>query len=102
MIDPDRVTSKLGSLETYLRGLAEKQGCSWKEYRRGRDIQDIVERRFEKATRASLDIASHVVAAEGFREPTNYGDLFRILEAEGILSSASPTRWSRWPGSETS
>ena len=98
MVDPDRVTSKFGSLETYLRGLAEKQGCSWEEYRRGRDIQDIVERRFEKATRASLSVASHIVAAEGFREPTNYGDLFRMLEAERILSSATADEMAEMAG----
>ncbi|PSP43993.1 DUF86 domain-containing protein [Halobacteriales archaeon QH_6_64_20] len=98
MIDPDRVTSKLGSLETYLRGLAEKQGCSWEEYRRDRDLQDIVERRFEKATRASLSVASHIVAAEGFREPTNYGDLFRMLEAERILSSATADEMAEMAG----
>jgi uncharacterized protein YutE (UPF0331/DUF86 family) len=92
MVEPDRVKSKLGDLETYLRGLAEKQGCSRKEYLRDRDLQDIIERRFEKATQASLDIASHIVAAEGLREPEDYGDLFRILEAEGVLSSTTATR----------
>lgn len=39
-----------------------------------------------KAIQASIDVAAHVVASEGYREPTDYGDLFRILEAEGDLS----------------
>lgn len=86
MVDPDRVRTKLGKLEGYLRGLQEKQDASRDAYRRDRDLQDIVERRFEKAIQASLDIAAHVVAAEGFREPENYGDLFDILGEEDVLS----------------
>lgn len=86
MAERDRVESKLGTLETYLRGLEEKQDCTEEEYLRNRDIQDIVERRFHKAIQCSLDIASHIVAAEGFREPDDYGDLFRVLEEEDILT----------------
>lgn len=86
MADADRVRSRLGALEEYLRGLREKQDGSREAYRRDRDLRDIVERRFEKAIQASLDIAAHIVAAEGFREPENYGELFEILGEEGILS----------------
>lgn len=86
MADADRVRSKLGTLEEYLRGLREKQDSSREAYRRDRDLRDIVERRFEKAIQASLDIAAHIVAAEGFREPENYGELFEILGEEGILT----------------
>ena len=42
----------------------------------------------KKVIQASLDIASHIVAAEGFREPRDYGDLFRILE-EGVLPAST-------------
>lgn len=59
------------------------------EYRRDRDRSDVVERRFEKAVQASLDVASHVVAEEGFREPQNYGDLFEILAEEGVLTAST-------------
>lgn len=86
MVDVDRVRSNLGTLEEYLRGLADKQNCTKEEYLGDRDLRDIVERRFEKAIRASLDIAAHVVASEGYREPEDYGDLFRILEEESVLS----------------
>jgi uncharacterized protein YutE (UPF0331/DUF86 family) len=86
LVDPDRVTSKLGSLEANLEGLREKQTASKEAYLTDRDLRDVVERRFEKAIQASLDIASHIVASEGYREPNDYGDLFRILEENGVLS----------------
>jgi len=86
LVDPDRVRSKLGSLEANLQGLREKQTASKEAYLTDRDLRDVVERRFEKAIQASLDIASHIVASEGYREPNDYGDLFRILEENGVLS----------------
>jgi uncharacterized protein YutE (UPF0331/DUF86 family) len=62
MVEPDRLRTKLGKLEQYLRGLEDKQHCSRDDYRSDRDLQAIVERRFETATQASIDIASHIVA----------------------------------------
>lgn len=86
MAEPDRVRSKLGRLEEYLEGLDEKRDVSRDEYLEDRDLQDIVERRFEKAIQASLDVASHVVSAEGFREAQDYGDLFVVLGEEGVIT----------------
>lgn len=88
MPDPERVRSKLGRLEEYVCGLAEKQDHAKRDYRTDRDLRDIVERRFQKAIQTCLAIASQIVAEEGFREPTIYGDLFRILEEEAILSTS--------------
>lgn len=77
--------TKLGKLETYLQGLEEKRGVSLASYRGDRDLQDIVERRFEKAIQACLDVASHLVAALPTREPSSYRDLFQVLAEEGVL-----------------
>lgn len=87
MVDPKRVRSKFGTLEADLSDLAVRQDVGKQEYRTDRDIQAIVERRFQTAIQACLDVAAHVVAAEGYREPADYGDLFRILEEEGVVSS---------------
>lgn len=87
MVDPDRVRTKLGNLEECLRGLSEQQDVSREEYLRDRDLRYIVERRFEKAIQACIDVAAHVVATEGYREPTDYGDFFRVLEENGVISS---------------
>lgn len=43
MVDPDRVKTKLGHLEGYIKGLVAKQNCSREEYLRDRNRQDIVE-----------------------------------------------------------
>lgn len=86
MASPDRVRTKLGHLEEYVGGLAAKQDRSKTTYLEDPDVRDIVERRFEKSIQASLDIASHIVSEEGYREPSDYGDLFRVLAEEQVLS----------------
>jgi uncharacterized protein YutE (UPF0331/DUF86 family) len=86
MVNVSKIKTKLGSLEINIKGLEDKKKVSKEKYLDDRDTRDIVERRFEKAIQASLDIASHIVASEGFREPANYGDLFKILREKDILS----------------
>jgi uncharacterized protein YutE (UPF0331/DUF86 family) len=98
MVEPERLRTKLGKLEQYLRGLEDKQNCPRAEYRADRDLQAIVERRFETATQASIDIASHVVASEGFREPDSYGELFIILAEEDICSTETAERMREMAG----
>lgn len=86
MVDAERVRTRLGRLEQCVRGLVEKQDCSRQEHRQDRDLRDVVERRFEKAIQACVDVGTHVTASEGFREPRDYGDVFRVLEEEGVLT----------------
>ncbi|MDY6776993.1 MAG: DUF86 domain-containing protein [Candidatus Nanohaloarchaea archaeon] len=85
-MDSDRVLTLLGRLEQYLDGLEEKQGCREEEYLDDAELQDVVERRFEKAIQACLDLAGHIVSREGYREPEDYGDLFAVLREENVLS----------------
>lgn len=92
MADPDRVRTKLGHVEQYLRGLAEQQDVAKEQYLADRDRRDIVERRFEKVIQACLDIASHVIATEGYREPADYGDLFRVLGENDVISPSIVNR----------
>lgn len=84
--------TKLGRLEEYRRGLAAQQAISREAYLRDRDGRDVVERRLEKSIQACFDVASHVGTTEGFREPTDDGDLFRVLEADAVVTTAVADR----------
>lgn len=98
MVDPERVRTKFGALEADLEDLAAKQTIAVGDYRNDRDAQAIVERRFQTAIQACLDVAGHVVSSEGFREPSDYGDLFRVLEEEGVISSDTADRMTEMAG----
>ncbi|MBI4175618.1 MAG: DUF86 domain-containing protein [Candidatus Aenigmarchaeota archaeon] len=43
---------------------------------------------------ACIDIASHIVAARGFRRAEEYSELFQILREEGVISPALGDRLS--------
>jgi uncharacterized protein YutE (UPF0331/DUF86 family) len=44
------------------------------------------------AAQITIDLANHVIAADGYRVPRDYGDAFRVLAEEGVLDGALATR----------
>ncbi|WP_101297100.1 HepT-like ribonuclease domain-containing protein [Halegenticoccus soli] len=57
MVDEQaRLREMLADLEEYLDGLREKQGVPKDRFENDADLQDIVERRLEKATQTCIDI----------------------------------------------
>lgn len=55
------------------------QKLSAEEYKRDRIAQAVVERKLQLAIQICLDIGSHIVAEQGFREPEDNKDVFVIL-----------------------
>jgi uncharacterized protein YutE (UPF0331/DUF86 family) len=81
MVDPDRVRRLLTMLERY-RGLLALDDPD--PYRRRHLVQT--------AAQISIDLANHVIAADGYRPPRDYGDAFRVLAEEGVLDEALAMR----------
>jgi uncharacterized protein YutE (UPF0331/DUF86 family) len=98
MVDPDRIRSKFGALEADIKDLEGRQTLDITEYRTDRDTQAIVERRFQTGIQACIDIAGHILASEGYREPSDYGDLFRVLEEEAVISTETADRMVEMAG----
>lgn len=66
MVDErSRLREMLVDLEQNLDGLREKQGVSKQHYEANIDLQDIVERRLEKATQTCIDIDRLIGRLEG-------------------------------------
>lgn len=63
--DRTRCRELLADLEEYLDGLREKQGVDREAYTADADLQDIVERRLEKATQTCIDIGRLIGRLEG-------------------------------------
>lgn len=81
MVDPDRLRRLLGLLEEH-RGLLAIP------------TEDVYRRRYliQVAAQVCIDIAQHVIASEGFRVPSDYGDAFRSLAEADVLSSSLAER----------
>ncbi|MGQ0574927.1 MAG: type VII toxin-antitoxin system HepT family RNase toxin [Pseudonocardia sp.] len=81
MVDEDRVRRLLGLLERYRALLAQ-------------DVPDPYRRRHlvQTAAQVCIDLANHVIAADGHRVPRDYGDAFRVLAEVGVLDAALAER----------
>jgi len=91
MVDRDLVASKLGELATHLARVRSRRTATADDLSRDRDALDLVAFNLMLAVQACADVASHVIADEGWprRRPSGRG------------SSASGTRASS-PGSSAS
>lgn len=85
MVDRQTVQRRLLKLEQALRKLKVLAKVSWDEYIKDEAIQDRVERNLQIAAQICIDIGSHVIADRGFRPPYGYGDIFTVLQEEGLL-----------------
>jgi uncharacterized protein YutE (UPF0331/DUF86 family) len=81
------VESRLKLLAEYRNDLREYEGVKLSDYRRDKKVQRFVERTLQLAIESCVDITSHIISAEGFREAKDNKDLFIILNEQGIVSS---------------
>jgi len=85
MVDRDVVERLLALLESYLNDMRSVQGISFDEYERDVKTRRFVERTLQISLEACLDIGSHIIGDEGFREPEDNRDIFKILAEENVI-----------------
>lgn len=87
--DRTRVRELLADLEEYLDGLREKQGVTKERYEADADLQDIVERRLEKATQTCIDIGRLIGRLEERElDAATNAEVFVALVDMGILPAS--------------
>jgi uncharacterized protein YutE (UPF0331/DUF86 family) len=86
--DIDRLVVAVETIEESLSILAEQQSLDFDTYREDPKAQDIVERRFVKATEAALDIAEVIVAAELDERPNSNPAKVKLLADTDVLSES--------------
>lgn len=80
MVDADRVRRLIASLERWRDVLAEP-------------TSDIYRRRYavQSAAQAAIDLANHLIAANGWRVPQDYGDAFTVLAEHDVIDDELAT-----------
>lgn len=73
-------------IKGYLNDLKPVRGISFSQYSKDIRLQRFVERTLQIAIEACLDIGNHIISDEGFREPQDNRDIFRVLRENGIIS----------------
>lgn len=90
--DRDRVETvveKVEYVEESLAILADKQSVTRDRYRSDPEVRDVVERRFEKATTACLDVARMLLKDIDGRAPESNAATMERLHEVGVLSGAT-------------
>ncbi len=98
MVDADLVRRKLADLDLYVSQLSEYRLLTADEYRRDWKTQRIVDRTFQIAIEACVDVATHVIADRGLRVPATYAEAFEVLGETGLLDRQSTDALVRMAG----
>jgi uncharacterized protein YutE (UPF0331/DUF86 family)/predicted nucleotidyltransferase len=85
-IDEDKVAEQIRLLKNDLRKLKEKSRLSRSEYLADEDAQAVVERRFQTATEACVNIGNHLIAALDLKLAEDYASVFLSLAEGGVIS----------------
>ena len=89
MVDSEIVLEKLRHIRAALQRIADKNPRSRDELFGNPDTQDVVLRNMQNALQGCLDIASHIVADEGWGQPTRSTDFLKILGERKVIPAPS-------------
>ena len=81
----NRVVAAVETIEQSVAILSERQTVDLETYRESPTTQDIVERRFVKATEAALDIAEAIAVHELEKRPESNPETVRALNEAGVI-----------------
>jgi len=98
MVDGDALSSRLSALDGYLAELRTFRARSREEFVREPAIHHLAERYLHLACECILELAHHVIADLGLRQPTSYPDAMEVLREEGILTDDLAARMAAWMG----
>jgi uncharacterized protein YutE (UPF0331/DUF86 family) len=93
-----RILDKAEYVEEALTILSEKQALDRTTYQENREQQAIVEREFQTAIEACIDIAGLLLRALDKTMPETYAERFSLLEDHGVLSSETSEQMRKAAG----
>ncbi|MCL6581361.1 MAG: DUF86 domain-containing protein [Firmicutes bacterium] len=79
------VADRAQTVRNSLARLRELAGLTQDVFREGRDNYAIAEHHLRRALQALLDLGRHVVVKSGWGNPSNYREVFDLLERGGVL-----------------
>lgn len=85
MVNQNIIKAKINHIKTTLERLEEKQNISIDEFKRNKDLQDIVLHNLQLSIQGCIDIASHIISDEGWAVPDTLSGLFDILLKQKII-----------------
>lgn len=87
MVDKDLVLTKAGNVKKHLIRVEKKAKADLKTFLKDLDRQEIIAFNLEVAVQNCIDIAAHIIGAEGLGVPGSTAEMFYLLEENDYLSS---------------
>lgn len=98
MVDQDALSSRLNALGCYLAELRPFSEYPREEFVKEPALHHLAERYLHLAAECVADIAHHVVAEQGFRQPETYKDAMEVLCEHDLLDQDLAERLKDWMG----
>ncbi len=98
MVDRDVLSTRLNALEGYLAELRPFRRCSRDEFVREPGLHHLAERLLHLVCECVLDIAHHIIADEGYRQPATCRDAISVLAEQGVVDDGLARRLEDWMG----
>lgn len=89
----EEVFEKLSQMKEYVGFLREYSKTTKEDIANDMKLKGAIERYFQVALEAVIDIANMVIAKEGFRKPVDYSESIAILAENGILPESFSKRF---------
>ena len=97
MLDRDVVTTKMAVIDRCLSRIQEVRG-ERREELLPIDVEDITALNLQRAVQAAIDLATHVVSAEGYGTPDSAAGVFTLLEQRGVIDQSLAGRLRKMVG----
>jgi uncharacterized protein YutE (UPF0331/DUF86 family) len=98
VVDRDALATRISALEGYLDALEGFRSSDRAAFVQRPDLHHLAERYLHLACECVLDIAHHVIADQGYRQPTSYRDAMEVLREAGHLDADLSRRLAQWMG----
>ncbi len=96
MVERDVVVAKIAVIDRCLNRIADVR--TNRSARSTADAEDIIVLNLTRATQAAIDLASHVIATEGYGLPDSVAGAFSLLETQGVIDSELAGRLRKMVG----
>ena len=85
MICAEKITDKFGQLDEFLGILKGMRKTPVGKFLKDKVLIGSAKYYLQVSVECCLDIANHIIAAEGFRAPKDYADSFKVLEEHNVF-----------------
>lgn len=85
MVSAEKITGKFGQLDEFLAILKGVREAPLDRFLKDKNLIGSAKYYLQVSIECCLDVANHIIAAEGFRAPKDYADSFKVLEEQGVL-----------------